>query len=282
MVILIVLCASWGLQQVSIKVANAGVSPVLQAGIRSIGAGALLWLWMRLRGQPVLERDGTLWWGLAVGLGFAAEFVLVYWGLEYTHASRAVVFLYTMPFVTALGAQLFLPAERLRAAQVAGLCLAFAGIVVAFGESIALPTRTTLIGDGMALGAAVLWGGCTVAIKATRLSRIRPAKTLLYQLAVSALVLPLFSLVLGETGIRGMTPLIAACLVYQAVCVAFVTYLVWFWLIRNYPASRLAGFLFFTPLFGVLFGAALLGEPLTLSLLTALALVGAGIYLVNR
>lgn len=282
MAILLVLCASWGMQQVSIKVANAGVSPVLQASIRSIGAGLLLWLWMRLRGQPVLERDGTLWWGVAVGLGFSAEFVLIYWGLEYTQASRAVVFLYTMPFYTAIGAQLFIPAERLRPVQVLGLCLAFAGIVVAFGESLKLPTRSTLIGDGMALGAAGLWGFCTVMIKASRLSQIRPAKTLLYQLAVSALVLPPFSLALGEAGIVRMTPIIALCLVYQIVWVAFITYLIWFWLIRRYPASRLAAFIFFTPLFGVIFGAGLLSEPVTVSLLTALVLVGSGIYLVNR
>lgn len=280
--ILLVLCASWGMQQVTIKVANAGVSPVLQAGIRSIGATVLLWFWMQWRRQPLFERDGTLWWGVAVGIGFAAEFMLIYWGLEYTNASRAVVFLYTMPFYTAIGAQLFIPAERLRPLQVLGLLLAFAGIVVAFGESLTMPTRRTLVGDGMALGAAGLWGLCTVMIKASRLSQIRPAKTLFYQLAVSALALPLFSLALGEAGIVRITPLIGLCLVYQIVWVAFITYLIWFWLIKHYPASRLAAFVFFTPLFGVLFGAGLLNEPLTLSLLTALVLVGSGIFMVNH
>jgi drug/metabolite transporter (DMT)-like permease len=78
MAILVVCCASWGFQQVTIKVAIAGVPPVLQAGIRSVAAGVLLWLWMTVRRQPLFERDGTLWWGIAAGIAFAGEFVLVY------------------------------------------------------------------------------------------------------------------------------------------------------------------------------------------------------------
>jgi len=282
MAMLVVLCVSWGLQQVAIKVAISGVPPLLQSGIRSVGATIFIWIWMTLRREPLLERDGTLWWGIAAGLLFAAEFILIYWGLEYTNASRAVIFLYMSPFVVALGAQLFIPGEHLRMIQVLGLCCAFAGIVVAFEESLNFPTRRMLTGDCMLAGAAILWGATTVMIKACPLSRIKPSKTLLYQLAVSAVVLPIGSLIKGEPGIVLMTPLIAGSLVYQTVWVAFATYLTWFWLIRHYPPSRLASFTFLTPLFGVLAGGLLLGEPITGGLLMALVLVGSGIYLVNR
>jgi drug/metabolite transporter (DMT)-like permease len=281
-VILVVLCASWALQQVAIKVANDGVSPILQSGIRSVGATVLLSIWMAVRRKPMLERDGTLWWGIAAGLLFAGEFLLIYWGLEFTHASRAVIFLYTSPFVVALGAQLFIPGERLRIIQVVGLCCAFGGIAVAFRESLSFPTHRMLIGDVMLVGAAVLWGATTVLVKASPLARIEPGKTLLYQLAVSAVVLPVGSLAMNEPGIILMTPLIAGCLVYQTVWVAFITYLAWFWLVRRYPASRLASFTFLTPLFGVVAGGVLLNEPITSMLLLSLVLVGTGIYLVNR
>lgn len=281
MVILMVLCASWGLQQVAIKIANPGVSPVFQAGLRSIGATVLIWIWIVLRGTPVLNRDGTWWWGVTAGMLFAGEFLLVYWGLEFTNASRAVIFLYTSPFVVALGAQWFIPGEHLRLVQVVGLVCAFTGVVVAFGESMVLPTRTMLLGDAMLAVAAVLWGATTVLIKASPLVRAAPSKVLLYQLAVSAVVLPLGSWALGEPGVMFLTPLIIASLVYQAVWIAFVTYLIWFWLIHHYPASRLASFTFLTPLFGVLAGGVLLDEPITRSLILALILVGVGIYLVN-
>ena len=280
--ILVVLCVSWGVTQVAIKVANGGVSPLFQSAIRSLGATVFVWIWMAARRESMLERDGTLWWGIAAGLLFSAEFILIYWGLEFTHASRAVIFLYMSPFVVALGAQLFVPGEHLRKIQVLGLCCAFAGIIVAFRESLSYPTHRMLIGDGMLAGAAVLWGATTVLIKASPLARIKPSKTLLYQLVVSAVVLPLGSLAKGEPGIFMMTPLIAGSLVYQTVWVAFITYLAWFWLIRHYPPSRLASFTFLTPLFGVLAGGLLLNEPITRSLLLALVLVAMGIYMVNR
>ncbi|MFH1980415.1 MAG: DMT family transporter [Pseudomonadota bacterium] len=282
MAILVVCCASWGLQQVAIKVAIAGVSPVLQAGIRSIGAGVLIWLWMAVRRQPLFERDGTLWWGLAAGVAFAGEFALVYWGLTFTTASRTVIFLYTMPFFTAVGAHWLIPHERLSPPKIVGLCLAFAGVFLAFRDGLTGSADRMLAGDAMALGGAAMWALTTIIVKASRLTAIAPAKTLFYQLAVSAVVLPVVAVFLGESGVGRITPLIAASLLYQAVWVAFVTYLAWFWLIQHYPASRLAAFVFFTPLFGVLAGAALLNEPLTLSLLAALSLVAAGIYLVNR
>ena len=282
MMILVVLCVSWGLQQVAIKVANGGVSPLFQSAIRSVGATVLIWIWMAARREQMLERDGTLWWGIAAGLLFSGEFILIYWGLEFTHASRAVIFLYMSPFVVALGAQLFVPGEHLRVIQVLGLCCAFAGIIVAFRESLSYPTYRMLIGDAMLAGAAVFWGATTVLIKASPLARIKPSKTLLYQLAVSAVVLPLGSLAKREPGIFQMTPLIAGSLVYQTIWVAFITYLAWFWLIRHYPPSRLASFTFLTPLFGVIAGGLLLNEPITRGLLMALVLVGMGIYLVNR
>ena len=279
---LLVLCASWGLQQVSIKIVNQGISPLIQSGIRSAGATVLLLIWMVARRESLFHKDGTLWWGIIAGLLFAGEFLLIYWGLEFTLASRSVIFLYLSPFVVALGAHLFIPGERLTLIQVAGLCCAFAGILFAFSESLSYPTYRMLIGDCMLIGAAIFWGSTTVLIKAGPLALIKPSKTLLYQLAVSAVVLPLGALIKGEPGIVMMTPLIAVNMLYQILWVAFITYLAWFWLIRNYPPSRLASFTFCTPLFGVLAGGLLLNEPITSKLLLALLCVGLGIYLVNR
>ena len=282
MAILVVLSASWGLQQVAIKIAYQGVPPILQAGIRSVGATILLWIWMSAQRQPIFERDGTLWWGIAAGLLFTAEFIMIYWGLEFTSASRAAIFINTAPFIVALGAQFFIPGEQLRLIQIVGLCSAFTGIVVAFSESATNASFRILIGDGMIVVAAFFWGATTVLIKAGPLSGIRPGKTLLYQLAVSAVVLPLVTLVKGESHILRITPIIAASLVYQTVWIAFITFLAWFWLMRNYPASRLVSFNFLTPIFGVIAGGVILNEPITGRLLLTLVLVGAGIYLVNR
>ncbi len=280
--ILLVLCASWGLQQVSIKIVNPAISPLTQSGIRSAGAAILLLIWMKIRREPLLHKDGTLWWGIIAGILFAGEFLLIYWGLEYTRASRSAIFLYLSPFVVAFGAQIFIPGERLSLVQVMGLGCAFAGIVFAFSESLSYPSYRMLLGDAMIIGAAVFWGSTTVLVKASPLAKIKPSKTLLYQLAVSAVVLPIGAMIKGEPGIVTLNGLIIANVIYQTVWVAFVTYLAWFWLIRKYQPSRLASFTFCTPLFGVIAGGLLLNEPITGKLILALACVGLGIYLVNR
>ena len=205
-VLLVVLCGSWGLQQVAIKVTNQMVPPLLQSGIRSAGAAVLLFIWMLSRKEPLWEKDGTLWWGIAAGLLFGGEFLLIYWGLDYTLASRSTIYLYVSPFVVALGAWLFIPGENLNKVQVAGLCTAFLGLVCAFRESLGLPSMKMLIGDSMLVGAAVCWGSTTVMIKASPLVRIRPSKTLLYQLVVSAIMLLVASLLKKESWGADLTP----------------------------------------------------------------------------
>ncbi len=280
--VMVALCLTWGFNQVLAKTANAGISPVLQAGLRSLGATVLVWAWANVRGVRLFVRDGSLLPGLAAGLMFAGEFALIYEGLEFTTASRAVIFIYTSPFVVALGVHLLVPGEKLRPLQMIGLCGAFAGIAVAFSSGLTLPTHRQLIGDSMELGGAVLWGATTVLVRASRLARISPHRTLLYQLAVSAAVLPPLSWALGEPGVFAPTGPVLAAFAMQTVGVASISYLAWFWLIAHYPAGRLAAFTFLTPLFGVIAGAVILSEPVSNDLVLGLALVGIGIYLVNR
>lgn len=280
--LLVVLCAVWGVQQTAIKVANAGLSPLFQSGFRSLGATVLVGLWALGRGVPLFQRDGTLWAGVLVAALFAGEFGFIYWGLTYTTAARGVIFLYTAPFFVALGAVFLLPEETLRRRHWLGMALAFAGVLALFGENLLQPLAGAWIGDLMLCAAAILWAATTLVIKASRLATIAPEKTLLYQLAGSAVLLPLVALARGEAGVVALTATVLGSLVFQIVVVASASYLAWFWLIRHYPATRLASFSFLTPIFGVLAGGLLLGEPLTPAVWLALALVGAGIHVANR
>lgn len=277
-----VLCALWAFQQVTIKVANTGISPAFQCGLRSLGAIVLLLGWSRLRGITLFQRDGTLVAGLIAGAMFATEFALIYWSLVFTEVARSTVFLYTAPFFVALGAHRFVPGERIRRMQLVGLICAFAGVVLAVSDGLSLPTAHALIGDAMMLAAAILWAATTVVIKATKLARIAPEKTLAYQLAVSGIALTLLAPLFGELGFFSPTPIVLGSLAFQIVIVAFASYLGWFMLVRIYPATRLSAFTFLTPVFSVSFGALLLGERVSALLIAALALVAFGIWLVNR
>lgn len=278
----VILCALWALSHVAVKLANAGISPAYQSGLRSLGALACLLIWAKLRGIRMFERDGTLLVGTIAGTMFAAEFALIYWALVFTDVARGVIVLYTIPFWVAAGAHFFVPGEQMHRWQVVGLFCAFAGIVIAFSDGLTLPDSRAVIGDTMMLGGAILWGSTTVLVKASKLSRIDPARTLAYQLAVSGLLLIPLALAAGERGIFDPTPMVVGALGFQIVIVAFASYLVWFALIRSYPASTLSTFTLLTPLFSLVFGAVLLGERVSVALILSLVLVAIGIWLVNR
>ena len=280
--LLLTCCALWGVNQVATKVALAEIPPLAQAAARSAGAGLLLWLWSVWRGIPLWQRDGTLRGGLAAGLLFALEFGCMFVGLQHTTASRMVVFLYLAPFVVALGMPLISRSERLDRWQAAGLVLAFTGVVWAFAEGLQGGGSRQWLGDALGLTAAVLWGLTTLVLRSTRLGQAAPEKALLYQLGVSALALAAAAWAAGETWPRQVGLVSWAALGFQTVIVTFASYLVWFWLIRHYPATRISAFTLLTPVIGLVAGVVLLGDPLTLRLVLALAAVSCGIALVNR
>ena len=280
--IMLVLCLSWGFNQVSAKFAIYEIPPMIQAAVRSVGAALIVAAWCKARGIRLLSRDGTLLAGLAAGAAFSIEFILIYRGLLYTTAGRAVLFIYTAPFFVALGARWFLPADRFHWSQWTGLALSFAGIALAFGLPTPAADPRQLIGDVMMLGAAIGWAATTLIIKASSLNRVSAEKVMLYQLVVSAPVLGLCALLFGEHMSAMPSALALGALGYQIVWVVSVTFVVWFALIARYSANRLTAFTFLTPLFGVAAGHLVLGEPLTPAFAAAVALVAAGLVLVNR
>ncbi len=133
-----------------------------------------------------------MWPGIVAGLLFGLEFILIYRGLLYTTASRAVLFIYTAPFFVVLGARWFLPSRPL---QPRAMDRARA-VVRRHGASPSAcrrrpRIRDELLGDVMMVVAAAAWAGTTLIIKASALNRVSAEKTMLYQLVVSAPLLAL-------------------------------------------------------------------------------------------
>jgi drug/metabolite transporter (DMT)-like permease len=279
--LMLMLCLSWGFNQVAVKLALPDIPPMLQALIRSCGALIVLFLIARLRGVKLFERDGTLRAGLTAGVIFGIEFVLIYRGLLLTSASRAVVFLYTAPFFVAFGSYLFL-GERLRASQWGGLALCFAGVALAIGVPQADVDAKVLLGDLLIIAGGALWAATTLLVKATALIRAPAEKGLGYQVAISIPILAFAAWISGETLTRVPGPLALSLMVYQAVWVVGLTFLIWFALVKTYSASKLSAFTFITPLFGVLASYFIMHDTLTLAFGAAALLVIAGLYLVNR
>lgn len=278
--IMIGLTFSWGLNGVAAKISYGGFSPVFVAVARSAIGGLLVFLWCRYRGIRLFDSDGTLWPGLVAGMLFGGEFLLIFVGLEFTTVARSTLMVNTMPFWVLIGAH-FLLGEHMTLRKWAGLALAFTGVALVFSDKLSLPGPEAITGDIMSLGAGVLWAATTLVIKKSKLAATSAEKLLLYQLAVSAVMaLPL--LPLAGPALREFSAPAYAALLFQAVYVVAFTYILWFWLMRRYPAAGLSSFAFLTPAFGVLCGGLLLGEPLSIKIFAALGLIATGLVIVNR
>ena len=171
---LLLCCVLWGLNQVAAKTTLAEIPPLMQASARSLGATLLVALWAGARGIPLFERDGTLAGGLLAGALFGAEFACIFTGLQFTAASRMVVFIYLSPFIVVLGMPFIARAERLSALQLGGLVAAFGGVAWAFAEGFNAPAagERQWIGDALGVCAAALWGATTLVIRATPLAAV--------------------------------------------------------------------------------------------------------------
>ena len=274
------LCLLWGLNAVAIKVSNQGIAPIYGAGVRSVIATGCLVSWMKLRRIALFQ--GSLLDGLIVGVLFGVEFGVLYSSLLYTTASSAWILLYTSPFFHAVGAHYFLERDRLNLGKGVGLILAFGGMVFLLSKHAGLPSLGNLLGDVLALMAAIIWAATTIFIKRRLVGKVSPHHTLLYQTVFSIPVLFIVSAIFREQPIRQINGLILLSVAYQGILIAFISYLLWFFLVHSYPVSRLSAFTFLTPVFATIAGVFLLQESLTPRLILSLFLVSLGIYAVNK
>ncbi|NRB00167.1 MAG: DMT family transporter [Rhodobacteraceae bacterium] len=267
--------------QVVIKVVNEGLQPVFWAGLRSAGAIVCVALWMWVRGIPFHIAPGTVRSGLLIGTLFAGEFILLFLALDFTTVARSAVIFYSMPVWLALAAHFLLAGDRMHTSKALGLGLAFAGVVWALFYRPDDQSGATLLGDILALAAAIMWAGIALVAKGSPLSRTPPEMQLLWQVTVSAPLLLGAAFFFGPF-VRDLEPIHLWGLLFQIVVVVSFGFIGWLTLLSIYPASGVASFSFLGPIFGLLFGWAFLNEPIGLPLLGALVLVAAGIALINR
>lgn len=270
-----------GLNQALVKIVNSGFAPVFQSGLRSVCAFFPVLLWALWRGRRLSLRDGSLGPGLLNGLLFSGEFCLLFLALDYTSVSRVSLFFYTMPLWVALGAHFLIPGERLTLVKILGLSIALAGVLIGLASRTGAASAEAWIGDLLSLLAALFWASIALLSRTTRLSECSPEMNLLYQLGVSAIILTLLSPLFGDL-IRDVTPSIIMIFIFQVVFVVAIGFVVWFWILSVYPVAEMASFSLLTPIFGIIAGWWIFDEQLSSGFFLALALVGAGLILVNR
>lgn len=279
--VLIAFSMLMGINQVMIKLVNAGLQPVFQAGLRSACAAVLILVFALLTRKKLSITDGSLVPGVICGVFFACEFVILFQALDYTSVARASVFFYTMPFWVAVAAHFLIPGERLTPIRFAGLALAIAGVAWALLQNETPASEYAFIGDMACLVGAMFWAGIALLARTTSLSKSVPVMQLLYQVSVSGVILLVFAPLFGDL-IRDPTPAIWGMFAFQVVVVVCIGFLTWFWILSIYPASDMASFGFLSPVFGVFFGWLILEEALSVSVVGGLIMVSLGIVLINK
>ncbi|CAI1141597.1 DMT family transporter [Serratia quinivorans] len=278
---MMMICAIWGLQQVAIKAAEPDISAVLQIAIRSGIAALAVYLLARYRREKFVFDRPTLLAGLCVGFLFALEFFFVSEGLRYTSASHMAVFLYTAPLFSAIGLHFVIRHERLSLIQWVGIAIAFGGVVLAIsGMSDSSGAENPLRGDIYGLLAGMSWGGSTIVIRTTGLANCSSKQTLLFQLSGACILLSLLAITTESIHFT-LTTLAWTSLIFQTLVVSFISYLIWFSLLRHYQASSLGILTFMTPIFGILAGVVILGEPLQIEFVLGSILIVLGLIVVS-
>lgn len=269
---------------VAMKYGVQGFQPVVLAGLRSALGVVALALWMRWRR---IEFRFDLWVpGLLVGALFGFEFFLLFIAMDLTTLVRAAILFYAMPLWTAALGHFLFPGERLTPVRLAGFLLGFLAVALTLaaqaGGGMAAVAGGDIRGDLAALTAGFFWTLIVVVVRKTRLAATLPETQLFWQLMVSAVLLMALAPVYGGAWFRAVDAWQIGNLVFQALGIACFAFVLFFWLLRRYPAGTVASFSFVTPVLSVGLGWAVLGEEISATIPVAVLLLAGGLWLINR
>ena len=119
------------------------------------------------------------------GFLFAAEFICLFTALDLTSVARVSILFYSMPVWLAIFAHFLLPGEQLTPARALGLALAMAGVTWAVLERDPV-TGGSLLGDVLAIIAALSWAAIALTVRLSRLREETPETQLFVQQLVAA------------------------------------------------------------------------------------------------
>ena len=272
----------WGFNAVTIRMIAQAMAPLMGAGLRGVVALAAVSAYGRLRGESMRYRGRDAAHAMVIGVLFTLEFVLIYTAARFTNGGHLSIFVNTAPLFVAGGAHFLLHGERLDALKVAGLAVAFAGIVLLFSDEFYVQKQGFWRGDVLVLAAAAAWAVTTLYMKRFLVGRFNGFRLLHAQILVSTPLLLAGSLLSEPEPLAGLSMATGLLVIFQGLVVVFFSYLMWMTLLTRYPASGMQSFTFLSPVWGVAAGMLLLSETVSLLMALGVAMIGGGVTLVNR
>jgi drug/metabolite transporter (DMT)-like permease len=276
---LILLAALWGASYIFIRVAVPALGPFVLMGARvALASGTLaLYAVILARGMPKFRSRWKEF--LIVGAtNSAIPFTLIAAAEIEITASLAAILNSTTALFVAVVAAVWI-GESLTVKKVAGLLLGFAGVVVLVGWDPVPLNGAVLLAVGAMLAASLSYAVGGVYVKRTFAGVSPLAMTIGQQGAAAAILLPLAAVSLP--GEAPPLPAALSALALALLCTA-VAYLLYFRLIENVGPTKTLAVTFLIPVFGLLFGVVLLGEPVGLGTIVGFAIISYGVALVTE
>jgi drug/metabolite transporter (DMT)-like permease len=264
----------WSSTWVVIAVGLEGVAPFLGAGIRFVLAGLGVLAAARALGRP-LRTD----FGLASIVGllpFATTYGLIYWAEQYVPSGLTAVLFGCLPLYMALLAAALLPAEPLRPRLLAGIAVALAGLVLAFGESLHLGGRHAALAAAAVVLSPLASAIGNVAIK-RRGTRLDPLALNGWAMLLGGVVLLAVSAAGEDWGATAWSAGSVFSIVYLAGLGTGFTFVTLTVLIRELPAVTTSFISLLIPFGALALGALVRGERVTALAVGGAVLVVAGI-----
>ena len=282
-VALVGLSALLGFNHVVIKVVNTGLNPIFFAGLRSLLAFFFLIVFFKITNKKIEFSKDTMGLSILAGVVFALEFLFLFLALDFTSVTRNSILYYSMPIWVTVFGHFLLPNERLNFFKSVGLISAFAGVSLAISnnEETFSIHNWQLIGDFLAIMAAILWAAIIYLVKGTRFKEVSPEMQLVWMVMVSAPILLIASLFFGDL-VRDFRMVHLWGLLFQSIVVVAGGFLFWLWLASIYPASGVASFSFLSPIFSIFFGWLILNETVNFTFIVAAILVIFGLVCINK
>ncbi len=278
-VLLAALALFWGGNWPTMKLALAEIEVWPFRSLCLIAGGSALLILSRLRGRsirvPTREIPPML---ICVVFNILGWHLFSGYGVSMIEAGRASIIAFTMP-VWATVFSRFVLGEALTGAKLLGLALGIAGLAVLIGPDLRSLGAAPL-GAALMLGAAISWAIGTVTMK--RFLWTIPVATLAgWQLLIGAVPITLGALAFGEyPDLTALSTPALVSLIYVLTVPMVFCHWAWFTVVRIFPAAIAAIGTLAIPIVGVFSSGLVLGEPIGVRELTALALVCAALAVV--
>jgi drug/metabolite transporter (DMT)-like permease len=269
------LCVIFGSNAVAIKLAFSGVGVFTSAAIRFSIAALAIWIWARVSGKPLAPSKGRFYLLLIFAALFTAQLSLFNLGISKSNASRAALISNLLPFWVLFLAHFFIPGDQISRRKFLGILLGFSGVAFMFAENKGV-TATFRTGDLIILSATIIWA-CNVIYLKRIIGSFSPFQVTFYAMVFAVPVFLLEALLWDAPMISKLDFKIIGALLYQSLITAAFGFVTWNTLLQKHGAVALHSFIFLMPIAGVALGGLVLGEPITTKIITALALIVAGI-----